>query len=57
MATKRKVLTGKDLIRRFLVQVIINCELLILTVDDLEKKIEFPDVFVELFQESYRRLI
>lgn len=36
----------KDMIRRFTVQAINNCETFVLTIDNLEKmKIEFPDLF------------
>lgn len=38
-------------------QAIINCELLILTLDDIDKmKLEFPEVFDELFSNSLKRL-
>ena len=40
----------KNLIRRFTVQALENCETLMLTIDELEKmRLEFPDVFSELF--------
>ena len=43
--------------RRFTVQAIINCELLILTLDDIDKmKLEFPEVFDDLFNNSLKRL-
>ena len=43
--------------RKFTVQSILNCELLTLPIEELEKmKIEFPEIFEELFTNSYRRL-
>ena len=57
MSTKKKVLRNRDIIRRFTVQAIVSCELLILTIDDLERiKADFPDVFTELFETSFERL-
>jgi hypothetical protein len=39
------------------VQALVKCELLMLMIEDIDKmKIEFPDVFEELFTNSYRRL-
>jgi CRP-like cAMP-binding protein len=47
----------KHLTRKFTVQALLDCELLMLLIEDIEKmKIEFPDVFDELFMNSYRRL-
>ncbi|TNV86814.1 hypothetical protein FGO68_gene1058 [Halteria grandinella] len=57
MSTKKRVLRNRDIIRSFTVLSIIQCELLILTIDDLEKmKVEFPDVFIDLFINAYERL-
>lgn len=37
----------------FTVQALIDCELLILSIDDVEKmRIEFPVMFTELFENS-----
>lgn len=47
----------RNLTRKFTVQALIDCELLMLLIEDIDKmKIEFPDVFDELFMNSYRRL-
>lgn len=47
----------KYLTRKFTVQALLDCELLMLLIEDTDKmKIEFPDVFDELFMNSYRRL-
>jgi CRP-like cAMP-binding protein len=55
--TRRFHRKKKTLIRKFTVQALIDCELLILLMEDLDKmKIEFPDVFEEFFMNSYRRL-
>lgn len=36
---------------------LISCELLLLMIEDIDKmKIEFPDIFEDLFTNSYRRL-
>ncbi|CDW71411.1 UNKNOWN [Stylonychia lemnae] len=54
---KKKAQKNKDIFRRFSVQAIINCELLILTLDDIDKmKLEFPEVFDDLFNNSLKRL-
>jgi hypothetical protein len=54
--TRKKVLIGKDLIRMFSVQALTNCDLLILSLNELEKiKIEFLDIFVELFTTAWLR--
>lgn len=48
---------SSDIYRRFTVQAIINCELLLLNLKDLDTmKIEFPDIFDEMFMNSFRRL-
>ena len=48
---------NKDFKRRFTVQALLNCELLVLLIDDIDTmKIDFPDVFDELFTNSFRRL-
>ena len=45
------------LTRKFTVQALIDCEVLILLIEDMDKmKIEFPDIFEEFFMNSYRRL-
>jgi CRP-like cAMP-binding protein len=47
----------RNMTRKFTVQALIDCELLMLLIEDIDKmKIEFPDVFDELFMNSYRRL-
>ncbi len=43
--------------RKFTVQSVLTCELLTLNIVELDKmKIEFPEIFEELFTNSYRRL-
>ena len=45
------------MIRRFTVQALDNCEMLILTIDECEKmRLEFPDLYDDLFQGAYERL-
>ena len=52
-----KMKQEKNLTRRFTVQALINCELLLLMIEDIDKmKIEFPEKFEHLFMNSYRRL-
>jgi hypothetical protein len=52
--SKAKRLKRKNIIRRFTVMGMENCELLIMTMDDLEKmRLEFPDIFVDLFDGAY----
>ncbi len=54
--SRRKVLLGKDLLRMFSVQALTNCDLLILSLHELEKiKIEFLDIFIELFTTALLR--
>ncbi|CDW88827.1 cation channel family protein [Stylonychia lemnae] len=54
---KKKTQKNKDIFRRFSIQAVINCELLILTIDDIDKmKLEFPEVFDDLFNNSIKRL-
>jgi hypothetical protein len=53
---KGKILSGKDLIRLFSIQALINTDLLIIAMTDLEKmKIEFLDIFADLFTAAYYR--
>lgn len=53
---KGKILSGKDLIRLFSIQALINSDLLIIAMTDLEKmKIEFLDIFADLFTAAYYR--
>lgn len=52
-----RALKRKNLVRRFTVQAIENCETFVLRIDDLEKmKMEFPDMFVDLFNGAHDRL-
>lgn len=52
-----RALKRKNLVRRFTVQAIENCETFVLRIDDLEKmKMEFPDMFVELFEGAHEKL-
>ena len=45
------------MVRRFTLQALENCEMLILTIDEMEKmRLEFPDMYDELFQGTYDRL-
>lgn len=47
----------QTLTRKFTVQALLDCELLILLMEDMDKmKIEFPEIFEEFFMNSYRRL-
>jgi hypothetical protein len=47
----------KHMVRRFTVRALANCEMFILTIDELEKmKMEFPELYVELFTGAYERL-
>ncbi|TNV87319.1 hypothetical protein FGO68_gene17715 [Halteria grandinella] len=51
-ASKRPLKSSENL-RMFTIQALIDCELLILSIDDVEKlRIEFPDIFIELFDNS-----
>ncbi len=53
MKEKRK----KTLIRRFTLCALTNCEMFVLTIEELEKmKIEFPEMFIELFNGAHRKL-
>jgi hypothetical protein len=46
----------KNIIRRFTIQALENCETLMLTIEELEKmRLEFPEVFSELFNGVYQR--
>jgi hypothetical protein len=45
------------MVRRFTVYSLDNCEMLILTIDELEKmRLEFPDIYSDLFKGAYERL-
>lgn len=47
----------KNMTRRFTAQAIDNLEMLILTIDELEKmRLEFPEQYTDLFKGSYERL-
>jgi hypothetical protein len=47
----------KEVFRLFTIQALVNCELLLLTIEDIHKmKIEFPDVFDDLFLNAFRHL-
>jgi hypothetical protein len=53
MKEKRK----KTLIRRFTLCALTNCEMFVLSIEELEKmKIEFPEMFIELFNGAHRKL-
>lgn len=48
--SKGKRMKRKNIVRRFTVIGMENCELLILNMDELEKmRLEFPDVFADMF--------
>ena len=48
--SKTKRLRRKNMVRRFTLQALENCEMLILTIDEMEKmRLEFPDMYDELF--------
>lgn len=50
-------LKRKNMVRRFTVQAIENCEMQVLRIDDLEKmKIEFPECFSDMFNGANDRL-
>lgn len=52
-----RFLKRKNIIRRFTVQAIENCEMFILRIEDIEKmRMEFPDVYSELFDGVHERL-
>ena len=54
---KKRQEKNRDLQRRFTVRALTKCELMRLSIDDIDKmKTEFPDVFDELFTNSFRRL-
>jgi hypothetical protein len=54
--SKGKILSGKDLIRLFSIQALINSDLLIIAMTDLEKmKIDFLDIFADLYTTAYYR--
>lgn len=47
----------KFMVRKFTVRAHDNCEMLILTIEELEKmKMEFPEYYEELFKGAYQRL-
>lgn len=53
----KKAIESDSIHRRFTVQALIECELLTLTLEELDAlKFEFPDIFQELFQNSIKRL-
>lgn len=55
--SKTKRLRRKNMVRRFTVQALDNCEMLILTIDECEKmRLEFPDLYDDLFKGAYERL-
>jgi hypothetical protein len=48
----------KILLRRFTVQALINCELLLLMLEDIGQMLnEFPEIYNELFANSIKRLM
>lgn len=52
-----RALKGRNMVRRFTVQAVEDCDMLILRIDDLEKlKFEFPDMYQELFEGANDRL-
>ena len=45
------------MIRKFTVRAINNCEMFTLTIEELEKmKMEFPEIFVEMFKDAFNVL-
>lgn len=45
------------MVRRFTLQALDSCEMLILTIDEMEKmRLEFPDMYDELFKGAFERL-
>jgi predicted DNA-binding protein (UPF0251 family) len=47
----------QSIVRRFTIQALENCETLMLTMEELEKlRLEFPEIFTELFQGAHERL-
>ena len=53
-----KPIKSKDFIRRFTTQSLIDCEMMQLSVDDIERmKFEFPDVFIELLANNQKLLV
>ncbi|CDW80054.1 cation channel family protein [Stylonychia lemnae] len=54
---KQNTVNGKDLFRRFTIQAVKNCDLHLLSLDNIDKiKIEFPEVFDDLFNNSVKML-
>lgn len=54
---RKETQKNDDLHRRFTVQALTNCDLLTLTLEELDQmKLEFPDIFEELFRNTFRRL-
>lgn len=50
-------LKNHNMVRRFTVQAIENCDMFILRIDDVEKlKVEFPEIYKEIFQGANDRL-
>jgi|LauGreDrversion4_2_1035121.scaffolds.fasta_scaffold308683_1 hypothetical protein len=55
--SKGKRQKRKNIVRRFTVIGMENCELLILNMDEVEKmRLEFPDVFADMFEGANQRL-
>ena len=47
----------RNMVRRFTVRALQNCEMFSLTIEELEKmKMEFPELYVEMFTGAYERL-
>ena len=43
--------------RNFTVQALTNCDLLLLSLKEIDQmKLEFPEIFIELFSNAYKRL-
>ena len=57
MRLEGRELKRRNMVRRFTVQAIENCEMQVLRIDDLEKmKMEFPDQFADMFVGAHERL-
>jgi len=56
--SQQKRFRRKLMIRKFTVRAINNCEMFTLTIEELEKmKMEFPEVFVEIFKNAFESKI
>jgi hypothetical protein len=57
-SVKRTVMKKKDdFVRHFTTKAIDNCDMMTLSMDDLEKmKLEYPDVFFEMLQDASEKL-